>query len=193
MALTVTEQAYFDHAKGALPRFLFQLVTASLDVLGGYAAMMGDFDTQVTEWLTEAYIKTSTGIWLDQHARDYATTRRASETDIVLRARIGLSKDVVVANLLLSQTNAILSSAGYPATAVMVELRRDKAFLSDTTAGGTRAFLSRGYRCGSLRPYGFVVILPYPTNLATADAVYEYLRQAKAAGFRHYVERRQIP
>lgn len=193
MALTATGQKYFDHTKAALPRFLFQLATAPHDVLGGYAKMMESFDTQLTLWLTEAYIKTSSGIWLDQHARDHGTTRRASETDVALRERLGLSKNVVVTRLLLTTVNAILAAAGY-GTASVVEIRRDKAFLSDTTTGGTRAFCSRGYRMGSrTRPHGFIFILPYPTDAATANAVSEFLRQAKGAGYRHYVERRQSP
>lgn len=193
MALTATEQAYFDHAKNALPRFLFQLSTAPLDVLGAYAKMMGSFDTQLNSWLTEAYIKTATAIWLDQHARDYGTTRRGAESDVALRARLGQSKNVVVARLLLIQINSILAVAGY-GTASIVELRRDKAYMSDATTGGTRAFHSRGYRMASSgRPYGFIVILPYPTDIGTADAISEYLRQAKAAGFKHIVERRTSP
>jgi hypothetical protein len=193
MALSTVGQDYFDHAKAALPRFLFQLSTAPSDMLGGYAAMMESFDTQLTEWLTQAYIKSSTGIWLDQHARDYGTTRRASEADAALRARLGQSANVVVARLLLAQVNAILDAAGY-GEAELIELRRDKAFMSDATTGGTRAFHSRGYRMSSAgRPYTFIVILPFPTDAATAEAVSEYLRQAKAAGFRHVVERRTSP
>lgn len=194
MALTAVEQAYFDHTRQALPRFLFQLSTAPQDVLGAYAKMYGSFDDQLQEWLTQAYIKTSSDIWLDQHARDYGTTRRDGESDPELRVRLGQSKNVVVGRLLLAQVNAILAAAGISGTASMVELRRDEAYMQDDTAGHSQAFFDRGYRMGaSPQPYSFIVILPYPTDATTAAAVYEYLRQAKAAGFRHYVERRMVP
>ncbi len=190
MALSATEQGYYDHAKQALPRFLFQYGSAPQDILGAFATMFGAVHDQTDEYLLQAYIQTATGIWLDQHAKDYGTTRRVSETDATLRSRLGTIRNVVVPALLLAQIATMLEIDGVEGTAVMVETRRDKAFFSDATPGGTRAFMSRGYRMGGTRPYSFVVILPYPTTSATAAAVYEFLRLAKAGGFKHVVERR---
>lgn len=194
MALTATEQDYYDHAKRSLPRFLFANDGAAQEITGAFAVMVGALHTQVLEWLSFTYILSATGIWLDQHARDRGTTRRENESDATLQARLSTLEETVTRPALLAHVNAILTGAGYPATAAMVELRRDKGFFADATAGASRAFFSRGYRMGSAgRPYRIVVILPYDTDEATAAAVDEYLRQAKAAGYAHTVERRTSP
>lgn len=194
MALTATEQSYYDHAKRSLPRFLFASSSAPQEIFGGYAVMVGAFHTQVDEWLSFTFVRTATGIWLDQHARDRGTTRRVDESDATLQARLSTLEDVVTRPALLAHVNDILIGSGYPGTAAMVELRRDKGFVASTAAGESMAFASRGYRAGnSGRPHRFIVILPYDTDEATGAAVDEYLRQAKAAGYAHSVERRLNP
>lgn len=58
--------------------------------------------------------------------------------------------------------------------------------------GHKRAYLSRGYRCGSDR-YVLVVILPYPTDAGVAAGVAELLRLIVAGGVKIIVERRLNP
>lgn len=194
MALTATEQSYFDTAKRSLPRFLFQLSTSPQEMLGAFAKTTGAFHTQIGEWLDYTFLGSATGVWLDQHAKDRGTTRRNGETDDVLLTRLRNTEDVVTRPALLAGVNQLLTTAGFPATATMVELRRDMAHWQGTGVGESVAFYSRGYRYGSgARPHGFVVMLPYDTDEATAAAVDEYLRKAKAAGYAHHVERRTIP
>ncbi len=66
--------------------------------------------------------------------------------------------------------------------------------LDGTGANRKHAYLSRGYRMGSMnRPSSFTVILPYGTDVATAAAVDEALRQYKPGGFKSIVERRANP
>lgn len=77
-------------------------------------------------------------------------------------------------------------------SAGLVALRRDRGHMH--TIGSCHAFLSRGYRMtGTGRPMAYIVILPYGTNTATANAVSEYLRQNGPAGYLYYVERRLNP
>lgn len=194
MALNATEQSYYDHAKRSLPRFLFANPNAAQEMMGAFAVLAGALHDQIAEWLSFSFVQTATGVWLDQHARDRGTTRREDETDETLRARLATLEDAITQPVLLSHINDILVGSGYPATAAMVELRRDKAYMSTDGVDESMAFLSRGYRmAGPGRPYRIIVILPYDTDEATAAAVDEYLRKAKAAGFAHTVERRLSP
>lgn len=187
-ALNTVEQGYFDHARGALPRFLFQSDDAPQDVLGAYAKIFGAVDAQVREWVEQAYIQSATGIFLEQHARDFGTSKRAGESEAVLRARIGKEQLVVTRPRLLQGADEILAAAGATTGAVMLEMRYDRAFFSDETPGDTVAFCSRGYRMGSIGLNGFVIILPAGASESVRASIDEYVRQAKAGGFRHRVD-----
>ncbi len=67
--------------------------------------------------------------------------------------------------------------------------------LPPTGAGRKMAYLSRGYRIakGDGWPSGFIIILPWGTDEATALAAAEALRKKAAGGFKRYVERRASP
>jgi hypothetical protein len=74
----------------------------------------------------------------------------------------------------------------------IVSLRRDRGHCHAN--GSCRAFMNRGYRMTNVaRPMSYIVILPYPTNQATANAIAEYLRQYGPGGYQYYVERRLNP
>lgn len=193
MPWTANEQALYDHARFSLPRFLFQKADRADEVLGAYVKVFDEARRQTAEWLvTEAFIATASGIWLDQHARDRGTVRQDGETDATLRARLRTLEDQVTPDTLESGAAGII---GLDISDVyMVELRRDKAFMFGSGAGEAKAYLSRGYRMStSGRPMTFIVILPYGTTEAQGAAVSEYLRSRKGAGYKHMVEIRQVP
>ena len=191
MALSSEDQALFDHAKQSLPRWLTSGVGAALEWLYGFVAEFSPVRTQGQAWVDITYISNATGVELDQHARDRGTSRRSGESDAALQTRLQQIDDAVTQPALMAGVNAILAAAGY-GTCAFVNLRRDRAHCH--TVGSSTAFVGRGYRVTrNGRPMAYIVILPYPTNAATGNAVAEYLRQFGPAGFIAYVERRINP
>lgn len=61
------------------------------------------------------------------------------------------------------------------------------------TDGFARAYFSRGYRMGQARPFELIMILPFGTDVGTANSIREALRVKKATGFKVVVERRMNP
>jgi hypothetical protein len=195
MAYTASEQALYDHARQSLPRFLFQSDSSPEELWGAYVKIFDAARTQTVDWLAQAYIKTATGVWLDQHARDRGTNRQLSETDAALRSRLVSVQDAVTYPALLARAQGIATAGGVPSPLVaMVELRRDKAYVNTGGVGESMAFLERGYRVGGdSRPMIVIAILPYGTTAATGASVAEYLRLTKGAGYSVKVEIRTIP
>jgi hypothetical protein len=180
MPLSATEQAYFDHARQALPRFLFASSTSAQEVFAAFAVLWGDAHAQIDAWRLSSYILDAAGVYLDQHARDRGTSRIDGESDAVLRERLRAVEDAVTRPALMAGVERILAIESLSG-AGMVELRHECAF-----AG--QSYASRGDRAGSERPHYMIVILPYSTTPETGAAVAEYLRARKAAGYRHLVE-----
>lgn len=194
MPLSTEQQSLFDHAKSALPRLLFGAIASAREWLYAYAVLFDAVRSQGAAWLDQTFIATATGRFLEQHAKDRGTSRRASESDATLRSRLYQVEDALTDPAIKIGVNAILAAAGVAGTCAIVDLRRDKAFLSPVPPTTTRAFLSRGYRMSyANRPMGYVVILPYGTTAQTANAVSEYLRQFGPAGYYAIVERRLNP
>jgi hypothetical protein len=192
MPLSSEEQSLFDHARNSLPRWLTSAASAALEWLYAFADVFDAARVQSQTWLDVTYIDNATGSDLDQHAADRGTSRRANETDAALRARLKNITDQVTEPALKIGINAILAALSLgPCT--FVNLRRDRAHMHHSS-GTSTSFMSRGYRMtGSSRPWGYIVILPYGTTVATANAVAEYLRQNGPAGFEYFVERRLNP
>ncbi len=191
MSLSSEAQALFDHAKNALPRWLTGSANAALEWLYGFTEEFAEIRAQGQDWLDITLIENASGIELDQHAKDRGTTRRENETDPALRIRLRAISDAATEPALIAGVDSILDGLGLGASGI-VALRRDGAHFQ--LPGDSTAFLSRGYRIGHVgRPMAYIVILPYGTTEATANAVSEYLRQYGPAGFIYYVERRTSP
>lgn len=195
MPYTATEQALYDHAKGALPRWLFQNANAKEDMFGAYVKIFDSARTQIAEWVSLSYLASATGVWLDQHAKDRGTTRQANETDATLRARLKTSEDAVTRPYLLSTINSTVDAAGVSGDAYMVELRRDRGFFGDfASTSRNKAYFSRGYRMGkSGRPMRIIIILPYGSTTALKNSIDVFLQLRKPAGYSHTVEVRANP
>lgn len=194
-------QELYDHGRSSIPSFLFQLVTAPEDWIGGFVKIFCLARRQVATWQDYAFILDAPGIWLDQHARDRGTTRQANESDDALRSRLRTVQDAVnPASLLAAATAALLADgitipSGYP---YMVELRRDRMFFGtwDNPApnppgsnydGRKMGYWQRGYRFTNGRG-GIIIILPPGTPTATQKSVLEAARKKKAGGFSISVE-----
>lgn len=194
MALSAEQQALFDHARRALPRWLTRGKTAVLEWLHSYTQLFDAARSQGQDWLDITFIDNAAGPELDQHALDRGTVRRAGEDDATLRERLRNITDVVTEPALKDGVDALLAASGLGASAWVV-LRRDKAFMQQTTAAdANESFLSRGYRMTyAQRPMEYIVILPYGTTTAMGEAVAEYLRQYGPAGYGYIVEIRGVP
>lgn len=194
MPLTAEQQALFDHARKALPRWLTRGKTAVLEWLHAYTQLFDDARAQGQTWLNVTYIDSATGSDLDQHALDRGTVRRAGETDATLRSRLKNITDVVTEPALKDAVDTLLAASSLGPSA-WVCLRRDRAFCQLPAAvNANESFLSRGYRMTSAQiPMSYLVILPYGTTAAMGEAVEEYLRQYGPAGYDYIVEIRANP
>jgi len=141
MSYSVQEQGLYDHLRSTLPRFLFQKSSAPEELWGAYVKLFDRCRSQIDDWISSTLITTATGIWLNQHARDRGTTRQDGETDAQLRIRLRVIQDAVTQPAL----NAIIASLLTAGTAVIMELRRDRIYLSDKdTVGAGDSFAQSG-------------------------------------------------
>lgn len=195
MPFSSTEQSLYDHAKAALPRFLFQKDGRADEWLGAFVKAFESARAQLALWRSYAEILQATGVWLSQHALDRGTQRQSDESDATLRERLRTYPDALTRPILLATADAILVAAGVSGTSAMVELRRDRGFfVTDAGTGRKVAYMSRGYRVGSSSPpLHFIVILPYGTTDDVTASVTQKLNELKAAGYEASVEVRGVP
>jgi len=136
MAFTPSEQELYDFAKNAVPRFLFADDGRSEEEINAFVKVFDQARTQILAFFDQSRILAATGgvtDWLNQHAIDRGTQRRDGETDAALRARLRTFEDALTRPTLLQAAQDIVDAAalgGSPVVA-MVELPRDKAFLTD--------------------------------------------------------------
>lgn len=153
MALTADEEELERVALGALPRWIASEANVR-EAFAAFAAQVGAGRAQTTYWLREmAHPSTSTGVtapdvvdYLNALAQDRGTKRAPSETDAELRYRLRNPSDAVNYPSLLSLVNGILTAAGVSGTAVMYDLRSNRAFFGDnepqTGTGGVFALVT---------------------------------------------------
>jgi hypothetical protein len=95
----------------------------------------------------------------------------------------------------LSGNAAIVSNAGGVAgadpTVTWKAQRLDVT--GNVTDGFARAYVGRGFRTTSTRPFKLLLILPFGTSAGVQNSVIESIRTKKAAGFAVIVERRLNP
>lgn len=126
MPLSAEQQALFDHARRALPRWLTRGKTAVLEWLHAYTQTFDSVRAQGQDWLDITYLDNATGAELDQHALDRGTFRRDGEDDDTLRERIRNITDVVTVPALKSGVDALLAASALGPSNWVV-LRRDRA------------------------------------------------------------------
>jgi hypothetical protein len=95
----------------------------------------------------------------------------------------------------LSGNAAIVTNAGgvagADATVTWKAQRLDVT--GNVTDGFARAYVGRGFRAASTRPFKLLLILPFGTSAGVQNSVIESIRTKKAAGFAVIVERRLNP
>lgn len=82
-------------------------------------------------------------------------------------------------------------AAGADPTVVWAARRLDVT--GNVTDGFARAYVGRGFRASTSRPFKILIILPFGTDAGTAASVLASIRGKKAAGFGVIVERRLNP
>lgn len=145
MALSTEEQRFYDFAKGALPPW----VRDGDAFLHGAAKMFGSVKALSDYLFGQALISGATGAtattpdWLDQHARDRGTGRRAGEDTATLRERLRNTPDAVTRIALIEAIQAIVDAAGVAGDVAIVELPEHAAHFGSydvmTGTGGTFA------------------------------------------------------
>lgn len=149
MALTVDEQALFDAAVAALPAW-FTKVERNMEDFAMFAKTNGAALAIAKFWDTQTFIGQAVGVtglepdWLNEHARDRATSRVYNETDVALRVRIKTAPDAVTPDAIIDGVLAAIVAAGGTWDGTMEEFPRDSTFLIDaitqnTGTGGTFA------------------------------------------------------
>lgn len=148
MTLTADEQRLYEFAHNALPGW----IKDEDEFLAAAAKLFGQVDDQVSYLFRQALITTAEGAtsttpdWLNQHARDRGSGRRAGEGDAALAERLRVIPDALTRQALIDAANDILSAAGVAGQAALLELPRDAAWLGDYTApsGTGGAFVQLG-------------------------------------------------
>lgn len=179
--LSPEEQELFDLGKGTIPRFFFQKKTAPQEILGGAAKTFAAAKAQIASWFSMTYIKSAVNFWEDQHAKDRGIRRQNNEADASLSARIRAYPDALTIPALLGVVNQILTAAGYPATASIVEARTAGAYYQDETLPSLQAYFGRGSRWNGRR-HNLIVFLPLGTDAATQASCFAALNKWKAGG-----------
>lgn len=127
MPLSSEEQALFDHARNAVPRWLTRGKTTVLEWLHGFTKIFDAVRSQGQDWLDSTYLDNATGVELDQHGADRGTMRRLGESDDSYRTRLKNIADTITEPVLKLQIDNMLSDASLGSSAWLI-LRRDKAF-----------------------------------------------------------------
>ncbi len=196
MALTDEERELYNVAKGALPGFVFA-TDGDRELIAGLAKMIHWTRRIIRGWVDATFRQAAEGEWLDEQMRDLGTSRQTGETDIAGHARIAQIADVVTEPALLAIANRMLVAEGVAPDAVIVRMRRDRAFLGKYDDGVTtpraHAYLSRGYRVGVRAPNEIVVILPYGTPESVRAPLDAELKLSEAAAQDHIIEIRGVP
>lgn len=149
MALTADEQELFDLAGQSMPPWYADDARAN-EHMRACAKIFGATKRQIAHWLqAQAFILEAVGAtadepdWLGQHAVDRGTRRALGEGNTSLQYRLRNVPDAVTRPALLAAVQAIMSAAGSPGVATMIEMPRDKAYVgsyaSRTGTGGTFA------------------------------------------------------
>lgn len=153
MALTPEELELERVALSSLPRWITNNETVR-ESFAAFAAQVGAARTQLAHWLGEmAHVSTSTGVespdivdYLDALAKDRGTSRADGESDEALRYRLRNTTDAINYPSLLPLVNGMLEADGVVGTAVMYDLRSNRAFFGDNEpqlgTGGTFALVS---------------------------------------------------
>lgn len=179
-ALTPHEQALYDTAKHALPKWLFSDDTAAQELLGSFAKAFATSWTQVDQWVDQAFLRRAFGMWLDQHAIDRGTRRQSNETDAALATRLRTVPDAVTLSALKNIVAGVLSANNIAGTSTFIEGRRDGYWQTDTTPA-IEDFWGEGWRWEG-HPYNLHIILPSGTDAGTLASVQQAVQLSKAAG-----------
>jgi len=149
MPLSTEEQELLDFALGTLPPWFSDTDQRDHALEGGMAKQMGAAWDTITYWFDQTLIGEAVGPtgndpdWLQQHAIDRGTRRQNGEDDTTLQLRLQKFPDALTRSLLLSVAQDLVDDAGVSGTVAMVELRRDRAYLTTrapmTGTGGTFA------------------------------------------------------
>jgi hypothetical protein len=189
--MTDREQKLLNVAKASLPRWLF--ADGDPPAIVADAKVFARLWDQLDEWIDATYLTRAPGIWLDQHAVDRNTRRQAGETDAALAERLRHPLDAITLPALTARAQAIVDAEGIGGTVTILELRRVRAFVG--SVDNPHSFVSNGYRIAGTGQASnqLIVVLPYGSTTGTAAAVYDAIRQAKAAGVGLIIERRLNP
>jgi hypothetical protein len=134
--LSLEDEQLLTWLKGSLPSWMFVAVDSEIWIAA--AAALGRVFDLINDWFDATLIELSSGVWLEQHAADRGTSKRAGETEASLRARIRNPMDAVTKPAIQAAVTAQLATYGIGWTPNMLELRRDGAYLlTRTSPAGT--------------------------------------------------------
>lgn len=158
-------QDYEDHALNGLPRW-FRGDGRALETIKALAEQFKEAQDQSDTWREQANILDSTGIWLDQHARDRNTRRQNTETDAALRDRLRNFDDALNFTAVLAAAQSVVDAEGVVGTVAMVELREERGFfLTRQAQTGTGGVFSGAAPMLFTPDAGFEALIERPRNV----------------------------
>ena len=179
MALSPAEQDLYDWAASAVPADLFK-ADVPHEVWSALAVVLARCKAQAEGWAAATYIVGTTGIWLEAHATDRGTRARLGESPIALQGRLRSYEDALTRSSIEAATQALLDDAGNTDPFYVVELRRERGYLTrnveTTGTGGTFATFD-----GTTRVFTPDVPFPTPPYLDSYNPVYYTLGVSGAA------------
>ncbi len=122
------QSSLYQVAKAALPPEFFQNGQDSQELPSAFAVEMAAAKASIDTDYHRSMILDSTGIWLDQHARDRGTTRQANESNVQLRQRLRSFNPSVTLSALTGAIGAFVTGSDVTGTVGYVELRKSRAF-----------------------------------------------------------------
>ena len=138
MALTPTEQALYEFAKGILPGWFFAKTRAEEEVRS-FVKIFDPVRIEMGDHFADLLILNAEGLALDEHAADRDTSRQPGESDVELRARLRTVNDLLTRTSILAAAEAISDITVPSGTVGMVELPRDEFFLRTAVADSSAA------------------------------------------------------
>lgn len=152
-----------------------------------FAAQSAAVMATARHWARGVHLGTSTGPWVDLHARDLGESRQAGEGDDELVARLRVPPDAATSPAITESVNQVLTAAGISGSADLIAVPAVAGAFAGT-ALTPRSFASRGDRTWRTGRGHLVVIVPLGTSDGTASSVSSAVEAKRTASSASHVE-----
>jgi hypothetical protein len=147
MSLTSTEQAIYDHVKGALPPWFFALDHAD-EFMGALVKVFDAVRSYREMLVNQCFIldaDNGTPDWLGELAKDRGASQQLGESTEQLRQRLRAFPDAVTTAAVKAVVDALLAADGVSGECTLLDLRPNRGWWgSYTSLTGTGGVIAAG-------------------------------------------------